>query len=86
MNGIDARTILSLDERREKGEASKREALLELAEMKHELRILRHMKREILVCLLDRRLPMYKRPGSAVSCHHTISRIARIVRSEHAGK
>lgn len=85
MNGIDARTILSLDERREKAEASKRQALLELAEMKHELRILRHMKREILVCLLDRRLPHYQRDGSSPSCHHTVSRIARIVRSAHAG-
>jgi hypothetical protein len=53
--------------------------------MKHELQILRHMKREILVCLLDRRLPHYQRDGSSPSCHHTVSRIARIVRSAHAG-
>ncbi|AOY88611.1 hypothetical protein BKP64_10775 [Marinobacter salinus] len=85
MNGIDARTILSLNDQRDKAEASKREALLELAEMKHELQMLRHMKREILVCLLDRRLPMHKRHGSSASCQHTVSRIARIVRSAHAG-
>lgn len=55
MDGNTARTILSLNDQRDKAEASKRQALLELAEMKHELQVLRHMKREILVCLLDRR-------------------------------
>ena len=85
MDGNTARTILSLNDQRDKAEASKREALLELAEMKHELQFLRHMKREILVCLLDRRLPHYQRDGSSPSCHHTVSRIARIVRSAHAG-
>lgn len=85
MDGSTARTIISLNDQRDKAEASKREALLELAEMKHELRILRHMKREILVCLLDRRMPMHKRPDSADSCRHTVSRIARIVRRAHAG-
>lgn len=85
MDGNTARTILSLNDQRDKAEASKREALLELAEMKHELQILRHMKREILVCLLDRRMPMHKQPDSAASCRHTVSRIARIVRSAHAG-
>lgn len=86
MNGIDARTILSLNDQRDQAEADKRQALLELAEMKHELTLLRHMKREILVCLLDRRLPMNRRPGSSASCQHTIGRIARIIRNARPGK
>jgi len=85
MDGNTARTILSLNDQRDKAEAGRREALLELAEMQHELRILRHMKREILVCLLDRRVAMHKRPGSSASCQHTVSKIARIVRNAHAG-
>lgn len=86
MNGIDARTVISLSDKRDQAEADKRQALLELAEMKHELTLLRHMKREILVCLLDRRLPMSKRPGASASCRHTVSKIARIVRNAHPGK
>ena len=83
MNGADARTILSLDERRAKAEAGRQEALLELAEMKHELQLLRNMKREILACLLDRRLPIGQHPESSASCHHTIGQIARIIRNAH---
>lgn len=86
MNGIDARTVISLSDKRNQAEADKRQALLELAEMKHELTLLRHMKREILVRLLDRRLPLSKRPGASASCQHTIGRIARIVRNAHPGK
>lgn len=86
MNGIDARTVISLSDKRNQAEADKRQALLELAEMEHELTLLRHMKREILVCLLDRRLPPSKRPGASASCQHTIGRIARIVRNAHPGK
>ena len=86
MNGIDARTVISLSDKRNQAEADKRQALLELAEMKHELTLLRHMKREILVRLLDRRLPLSKRPGASDSCQHTIGRIARIVRNAHPGK
>lgn len=86
MNGLDARTVISLSDKRNQAEADKRQALLELAEMKHELTLLRHMKREILVCLLDRRLPLSKRPEASASCQHTIGRIARIVRNAHSGK
>lgn len=86
MDGSTARTILSLNDHRDRLEADKQQALLELAEMKHELTLLRHMKREILVCLLDRRLPLSKRPGASASCQHTIGRIARIVRNAHPGK
>ena len=85
MKEIDARTILSLNDKRNEAEAGKREALLELAEMKHELNVLRTMKREVLVCLLDHRLPVNNRPGSSASCQHTVSKIAGIVRNAHAG-
>lgn len=75
MNAIDARTILSLNDQRNRAEAGQREALLAQAEMEHELRALRHMKREITDCLLDRRT---SKPGN---CHHTIGKIARIIRN-----
>lgn len=81
MKAIDARTILSLSDQRDQAEKDKRDALLELAEMKHELQMLRHMKREILVCLLDRRQPIGQNPGSDRSCRTTISQIARIIRN-----
>ena len=83
MNAISTRTILSLDDRRAKAEASRQEALLELSELKHELQMLRSMKREILVCLLDRRLSLGLCPESSASCRHTVSRIARIIRNAH---
>lgn len=51
-----ARTILHLQDQRDEAEAAKRQTLLQLAEMKHELQMLRHMKREIVNCLTSRKL------------------------------
>ncbi len=79
MNGSTTRTILSLDERRIRAEKEKQEALLELAEMTHELNMLRHMRRQIVGTLLERR----KDRGTDKSARHTVSKIARIIRNGH---
>lgn len=81
MNDCAARTILSLDERRATAEQGRQEALLELAELRHELTLLRHMRAEIVQCLTDRREPLNRQPESNRNCRHTLSQIARIVRN-----
>ena len=77
MDGSTARTILSLNDQRDRAEKEKHEALLAQAEMSHELNMLRHMRHQIIVCLLDRR----KDRGTEQSARHTVSKIARIVRN-----
>lgn len=79
MDGSTARTILSLNDQRDRLEAEKRQALLAQAEMAHELNMLRHMRREILSTLLERR----KDRGTDKSARHTVSKIARIIRNGH---
>lgn len=79
MNDSTARTILSLDERRIRAEQEKRSALLELAEMNHELNMLRHMRLQIVDCLLERK----RGHGTDKNARHTVSKIARIIRSGH---
>lgn len=83
MDGSTARTILSLNDQRDRLETEKRQALLAQAEMEHELRILRAMKREITDCLRDRRIIGPNR-NTPKDCHHTIGQIARIVRNAQA--
>ena len=79
MDGSTARTILSLNDQRDRLEAEKRQALLAQAEMTHELNMLRHMRRQIVGTLLERR----KDRGTDKSARHTVSKIARIIRNAH---
>ncbi|MDY6799365.1 MAG: hypothetical protein SVX28_11685 [Pseudomonadota bacterium] len=81
MDNSAAKTILSLDERRATAEQGRQQALLELAELRHELTLLRHMRAEIVQCLTDRRAPLNRQPGNDRNCRHTLSKIARIVRN-----
>lgn len=70
-----ASTILQLQRQRDKAEYEKRQALLDQAEMQHELNMLRAMRSDIASCLTDRRI---------VSNANRINKVARIVRA--AGK
>lgn len=81
MDGSAARTIISLDERRSRAEQEKQAAILQLAEMRHELALLRHMRAEIVQCLTDGRAPVNRQPESDRTCRHTLSQIMRIVRN-----
>lgn len=77
MNDSTARTILSLDERRIRAKQEKQAALLELAEMNHELNMLRYMRSQIVGSLLERN----RNRGTEKSARHTVSKIARIIRN-----
>lgn len=66
-----ASTILQLQRQRDKAEYEKRQALLDQAEMQHELNMLRAMRSDIASCLTDRRI---------VSNANRINKVARIVR------
>lgn len=84
MDSSTARTILSLDERRATAEQGRQQALLELAELRHEITLLQHMRAEIVQCLTDRRAPLNRQPDSDSNCRHTLSQIARILRNGRA--
>lgn len=82
MDSSTARTILSLNDQRDQLQREKHLVLLEQAEMEHELRVLRHMRREILDCLLEPR----KNRKTEQGARHTVARVARIVRNTDASK
>lgn len=71
MGNSAARTIRFLQEDRKRIEAEKRAALLRVAELEHELRMLRHLRYEITGCLLDRR--------SNGNTTHTLAKVSRII-------
>lgn len=77
MDTVTARTILNLNAQRNRLEAEKQQALLSQAEMEHELRMLRHMRQEILDCLLEPR----KNRKTEQGARHTVARVARILRN-----
>lgn len=77
MEASIARTILSLNEQRNRLEAEKHQALLAQAEMEHELRMLRSMRQQILGCLLEPR----KNRKTEQGARNTVSRVARILRN-----
>ncbi|MCK7542927.1 hypothetical protein MLC59_01920 [Marinobacter bryozoorum] len=77
MDQSAARTILTLNAQRNRLEDEKRQALLAQAEMEHELRMLRHMRQEILYCLLEPR----KNRKTEQGARHTVARVARILRN-----
>lgn len=77
MEASIARTILSLNEQRNRLEAEKHQALLDQAEMEHELRMLRSMRQQILGCLLEPR----KNRKTEQGARHTVARVARILRN-----
>lgn len=77
MEGSTARTILSLNDQRDQLQREKHQVLLEQAEMEHELRMLRHMRQEILDCLLEPR----KNRKTEQGARHTVARVARILRN-----
>lgn len=80
MSTTAERTIRYLGEQRAKAEQGRREALLQVAEMKHELELLRHMRIEIMDCLAERKLKREAGAGSASSLH-AVSKIARVIRN-----
>jgi len=71
MGNSAARTIRFLQDDRQRIEGEKRAALLRVAELEHELNMLRHMRYEITGCLLDRRTN-----GSRA---HTLAKVSRII-------
>lgn len=77
MDGNTARTILSLNDQRDRLQEEKRQALLAQAEMTHELNMLRHMRSQIVGTLLERN----RNRGTEKSARHTVSKIARIIRN-----
>lgn len=77
MDGNTARTILSLNDQRNRLESEKKAAVLAQAEMEHELRLLRCMRQQIVDCLLEPRRNRKTEQGA----RHTVARVARIVRS-----
>lgn len=77
MDQSTARTILNLNAQRNRLEEEKRQALLAQAEMEHELRMLRHMRRQILDCVLEPR----KNRKTEQFARHTVARVARILRN-----
>jgi hypothetical protein len=73
MGNSAARTIRYLQDDRQRIEAEKRAALLRVAELEHELSMLRHMRYQITGCLLDRRTN-----GNA---DHTLAQVSRVIRN-----
>jgi len=73
MDGSTARTILSLNDERDRLMREKYQALLAQAEMKHELNMLRDMRYQITGCLLDGR--------SNKNARHTVAKVHRIIRN-----
>ncbi len=70
-------TILSLDAQRRLLQEEKQQILLDQAEMEHELKVLRHMRAEIVGALLERK----RNRDSDKGARHTIARVARIIRN-----
>lgn len=81
MSECAARTILSLNDKRDEAIREKQSVMLELAQVKHHLNMLKHMKYEIEGCLLEYRRPSKTHPDSASACRHALSRIERILRN-----
>jgi len=77
MDGSTARTILSLNAQRNRLEEERQASLRAQAEMEHELKMLRHMRQEIVDCLLEPRADRNTLAGA----RHTVARVARIIRN-----